>query len=318
MAATTQTKFLLTLTGLLTIVGYYQLNQYNALASQLETMPQQCEARASDLLKNRAAPAIPQTISLHSKAQPKAIQKPAKISSKHSAQSSTDQISKEQPKLQRFDESLEDIALRKYRFLLAKLDLSPAEKEHLLQLLIQREGVALALRDAELFSDELNLDPNKVTDLQWELNILDEKIADILDDGDNGERYALLKDSEHEQEEFNQYTLGVSGLFPLEQPQQETVLMSRLKHKQTFETALTEAGFNLEYPLSKAQQQSLLENLEQAAYRYKESFLDDVRPHLDHSNFPMDQYTMLENYTKTEFNQLVNTLREKVESRGVY
>jgi len=310
MAAITQTKFLLTLTGLLTIVGYYQLNQYNALASQLETMPQQCEARASDLLKNRAAPATPQTISLHSKAQPKPIKKPAKISSKHSAQSSTDQISKEQPKLQRFDESLEDIARRKYRFLLAKLDLSPAEKEHLLQLLIQREGVSLALRDAELFSDELNLDPNKVTDLQWELNILDEQIADILDDSDNGERYALLKDSEHEQEEFNQYTLGVSGLFPLEQPQQETVLMSRLKHKQTFETAF--------FFLSKAQQQSLLENLEQAAYRYKESFLDDVRPHLDHSNFPMDQYTMLENYTKTEFNQLVNNLREKVESRGVY
>ena len=318
MAAITQTKFLLTLTGLLTIVGYYQLNQYNALASQLETMPQQCEARATELLNNRATPAAAQTITLHSPAKSVPTQKNAPKTSSNTVKSTAEKTSREQPKLQRFDESLEEIARRKYRFLLAKLELSPAEKQHLLQLLIQREGVALALRDAELFADELNLDPNKVSDLKWELNILDEQIADILDDSDNGERYALLKDSENEQQEFNQYTLGVTGLFPLEQPQQEAVLMSKLKHKQTFETALTEAGFNLEYPLSEAQQQSLLENLEQAAYRYKESFLDDVRPHLDHSNFPMDQYTMLENYTKTEFSQLVNNLREKVESRGVY
>lgn len=222
----------------------------------------------------------------------------------------------EKPVLERFDESLEDIVARKYRFLFSYMNLNESDRETLRQLLMERESVALKLSDARRYGDESGVSSMDIWDLEYALAELDEGIEEFLK-GEHAERFALLKNSEEEQEQFNQYTLGVNGLFPLNSDQQEVVLFSRLRHKQNFEQSLEASGLDQDFPLNKAQQDALLAKVEMAAQRYKHSFLQEVRDDLDHDNFPMDQYTMLENYTNTEFQKLMDTLRTKIEERGV-
>lgn len=220
------------------------------------------------------------------------------------------------PQLERYDESLEDIVRRKYRFLFARLDLSPAEMEELRLLLLEREQLALKIQDAKEFGDESGISKDDLWDLEYQLEDVDLRIEELLS-GENLQRYAMLKDSDEEQKHFNQYTLGVNGLFPLNNKQQEAVLFTRLKHKQRFEESIKNSGINENFPLTKEQSEALLKDLEMAAMRYKHSFLQEIRGELDHDNFPMDQYTMLENYTNTEFQQLIDSLRAKVEDRGI-
>jgi len=74
----------------------------------------------------------------------------------------------------------------------------------------------------------------------------------------------------------------------------------------------------MDYPLNQDQREQMLNKIDQHADLYMEEFLKAVKPHVDHSNFPMDQYTLLENYTKTEFQQLKEQLKEQVNERGSY
>lgn len=215
------------------------------------------------------------------------------------------------PALERYDETLEELVARKYRFLF--IHLSEADKEKLRQLLLERERVALQIQDAREYEEI-----GKVTNvelLELQLADIDARIEELLD-SENRERYGLLKDSDNEQHEFTQYTLGINSLFPLNADQQETVLFARLRHKEVYEAALRNLGLNADYPLTNEQRDELSLAVENAVQRYKEDFLQEVRPHLDNSNFPLDQYTLLENYTNTEFQEMLDKLREKINRRG--
>lgn len=222
----------------------------------------------------------------------------------------------ELPTPERFNETLDDIVNRKYRFLLANLALDAATREVLYQLMLEREQVALKIRDARDYGDEIGMDTGDISQLEYELEQIDGRIQDLLDQ-DNSQRYALLKDSDNEQEHFNQYTRGVNGLFPLDREQQESLLFSKLRHKQAFEQTVASSGLDHDYPLTEAQRSELLSKVEMAAQRYKHSFLQEIRMDLDHDNYPMDQYTLLENYTNTEFQELIAELRDKIDERGV-
>jgi hypothetical protein len=125
-----------------------------------------------------------------------------------------------------------------------------------------------------------------------------------------------LRNSDDEQKQFNQYTLGLNGLFPLDDEQQESVLFARLKHKEIFEKTLESSGVNMDYPLTKEQRDALIKDVEMAAMRYKHGFLMEARNMLDHDNYPMDQYSLLENYTNTEFNYIIKELQAKIDKRG--
>lgn len=310
-------KILYALVGLLTLTTAALFWQHRALSGEFAANRQLCEQRVAEMFANfEAGDANNKSVSAATVAYTPATTpvqtKPAKVQETAATQND------DKPKLQRFDESLEEIVKRKYRFLLARLNLSAAEMDELIQLLIEREHIALQIRDAERYGDEVGLDQTDIADLKYELEDIDERIQLILANSEeNSERYALLKDSDSEQHEFSQYTLGITGLFPLSGNQQETVLLARLKHKQKFESEIAATGYNMDYPLTPTQQGEIIAKLEKAAYRYKEAYLRDVRPHLEHENFPMDQYTLLENYTKTEFETLVASLREQVENRGL-
>ncbi|WP_185235375.1 hypothetical protein [Teredinibacter franksiae] len=218
---------------------------------------------------------------------------------------------------QQFSETLDNIVKRKYRFLLARLQLSDHELTLLIELLEKRENIHLQIGDAEMYPDELDYSSSDIADLRYDLEQTDEKIEQLIGDSETENKYTLLKNSDKEQDEFNQYALGLSGLFPLDKEQQETVLFSRLRHKKKFEEAITKTGFHMDYPLTYAQQQEIIAKVNFAAFKYKESYLNEVKPNLEFDDTPMSQFTLLENYTNTEFEQLQESLRKTIEKRGV-
>jgi hypothetical protein len=217
------------------------------------------------------------------------------------------------PTLEDFGESVEDIVNRKYRFLFTNLNLNAADQETLRQLLIERERVALLLKDAEEYDDvAIQTD---IPELKLQLADLDRQIQELLSP-DNYERYEMLSDSDNEQHHFTQFTLGINGVFPLNNQQQEAALFARLRHKETYENALTDSGFYADYPLTEQQRDQLHAVVENALQQYKQGFLQEIKQHLDHSSFPFDQYTLVENYTNTEFQEAMQQLKEKIDARS--
>lgn len=215
------------------------------------------------------------------------------------------------PLLERYDETLEEIVARKYRFLFMYLD--EAVKQELRQLLLERERIAIQIRDAREY-EEIGRVTN-IEMLELELAEIDARIEELLGQ-ENRKRYVLLKDSDNEQHHFTQFTLGINSLFPLTNDQQEVVLFSRLRHKEVYEATLRNSGINADYPLTEEQSEQLYSAVEMALQQYKHGFLQEIRQHLDTGNFPFDQYTLVENYTNTEFQEMLDKLREKINQRS--
>jgi hypothetical protein len=214
------------------------------------------------------------------------------------------------PEMKRYNESLKELVARKYRFLLAQLN--EADKESLQQLLVEREGIALRLHDFREYGEAAGgINPEE---LETQLAEIDSKIQELLSTQDY-QRYDLLRDSDNEQEHFTQFTLGISGLFPMNNGQQESVLLAKARHERAFETQLKDLGLYADSPLTRQQKDQLFTSVQSAAAEYKRSFLQEIRQYLDTSNFPFDQYTLVENYTNTEFQEMVAAMQKKIEAR---
>ena len=297
-----------------TVTGSLYLQQ-TWLKKQLVHAGQQCADRTAHLVEHYEAQLDKIQFSIVRFQKTDAVASPVPVAEAE-IQEDQNTARAELPTPERFDETLEDIVNRKYRFLFANLSLDAATHEALYQLMLEREQVALKIRDARDYGDELDIATSDISQLAYELEQIDGRIQELLDQ-DNSQRYALLKDSDNEQEHFNQYTLGVNGLFPLDREQQESLLFSKLRHKQAFEETIAASGLDQDYPLTEAQRSELLTKVEMAAQRYKHAFLQEIRMDLDHDSYPMDQYTLLENYTNTEFQELIAALRNKIDERGV-
>jgi hypothetical protein len=214
------------------------------------------------------------------------------------------------PALERYNESLEELVARKYRFLLANL--SEADRQALILLLVERERVALLLRDIREY-EETPGDAG-TEELESRLAEIDQRIQDLLGEHDY-QRYDLLKDSDNEQHHFTQFTLGINGVFPLNNGQQEAVLFAKIRHQKTFEASLRDSGLYADYPLTPRQRESLYARVQQAVEAYQRGFLQEIKQYLDASSFPFDQYTLVENYTNTEFQQMLDEMRKKIDAR---
>lgn len=229
-------------------------------------------------------------------------------------ESDTNHISKET--LGEYSESIEEIVTKKYHFLLKYLTLDSEYLQQLRMLLERREKLALKIKDGKEFFPESGVTQEDIWEMEKQLADIDIQIEHLLD-SKNLDRYVLLKNSDTEQKQLNQYTLGVSGLFPLNDEQQESVLFVRLRHKTIFDEMMDTLDIETDHPLTKEQRDSLIQKVEMAAMRYKHGFLMEAHTLLDNDSFPMDQYTLLENYTNTEFEEMINDLRAKIKKRGV-
>jgi len=142
MNNSTQIKFLIGVGGILLASTAYALVKSQSLKKELSTTTQQCDIKASALL-NQEYPSNTRlrVTTTHIKTQ---ADQDTKLQTTQKPQVSVKQEKpnlKDQPKLQRFSESLEDIIKRKYRFLFSKLELSPEQQQELMHLLTEREQV---------------------------------------------------------------------------------------------------------------------------------------------------------------------------------
>jgi hypothetical protein len=214
------------------------------------------------------------------------------------------------PALERYNESMEELVARKYRFLLANL--SEADRQALLLLLVERERIALLLRDIREYGETPG--DADTEELESRLAEIDQRIQDLLGAHDY-QRYDLLKDSDNEQHHFTQFTLGINGVFPLNNGQQEAVLFAKIRYQKAFEASLRDSGLYADYPLTPRQRESLHARVQQAVETYQRGFLQEIKQYLDASSFPFDQYTLVENYTNTEFQQMLDEMRKKIDTR---
>jgi hypothetical protein len=215
------------------------------------------------------------------------------------------------PLPERYDESLEELVARKYRFLLTHLN--EADLQAVLQLLMERERLALLLSDIRQYGKKAaGAEPEE---LDSQLTQIDEQIQDLLDSVAY-QKYELLKDSDNEQHHFTQFTLGIDSLFPLNNGQQEGVLFAKIRHEKTFGTSLKDLGLYADQPLTQQQRDNLYAAVQNAAEQYKRDFLQEIRQYLDTSSFPFDQYTLVENYTNTEFQQTLDEIKKKIDARA--
>jgi class 3 adenylate cyclase len=215
------------------------------------------------------------------------------------------------PALKRYSESMEELVARKYRFLLK--DLGGTERQALMQLLVERERLALLLSDIREYSEaRTDAAPEE---LELQLAEIDEQIQALLD-SHAYQKYELLKDSDNEQHHFTQFTLGINGIFPLNNGQQEAVLFAKMRYEKAFEARLKDSGLHAGDPLTQLQRDNLHAVAQNAVEQYKRDFLQEIKQYLDAGSFPFDQYTLVENYTNTEFQQMLDEIRKKIDSRA--
>jgi hypothetical protein len=182
----------------------------------------------------------------------------------------------------------------KYRYIYGNLE-DPREpvKEMLRQLLEEWEQLAaIEPRNAE------------------QLAGIEAQIGELLG-ADGFQKFQVLKDSDAEQHHLSEYARSVEEYAPLTPQQDEAILLTKLRHKHTYQLALVEAGFY--QTVWTAEERARAETLSrQALDRYRNSYLSDVRQFLN-----TRQFTLLSSYETTEFNWELQRLQRQMDAKMI-
>jgi hypothetical protein len=181
----------------------------------------------------------------------------------------------------------------KYRFL------EPSEK--LRAALLAREKVAVAINTAKQSNDAAMKEgiPNQVA----ELAALDQKIGTLLRPGDLA-AYEVLKDSDAEQFQLEDYAGGVNAVAPLSDADRKAVLLTKLVHRQRFRQVLADSRL-MTGELSTTDRQYAFADASRALGESHDSFLREVRQYL----YNDEQYALLSNYENSEYAAELEKLR---------
>lgn len=189
------------------------------------------------------------------------------------------------------ESKLQDLAAHKYHLLWGDLTLSPAEREQLKKLLIDRERV-LNSATTTYFSDDLDASA-AVSTQQSLLTDIDGQIAKVLDSKEFAQ-YELFKESGFEQFQLGQLNriLGPDGA--LTEDQKRQLLLAKLRHKHHFAQWLEKQG------AADNQTQSLNDALD----AYRNGYLQDAR-----ANLSEHQFKLLNDYESLQFEQMQKSLK---------
>jgi hypothetical protein len=181
----------------------------------------------------------------------------------------------------------------KYRFLEPSEDLRAA--------LLAREKIAVAINTARQSSDasvKASL-PQQLA----ELEAMDRKVGTLLRPGDLA-TYDVLKDSDVEQWQLDDYAGGVSNVAPLSDEDRRAILYTKLTHRQRFRQVLADSGL-MGGGLNATERQYALAEVSRALGESRDSYLKEVRQYL----YNDEQFTLLSNYENTEYSDELEKLR---------
>ncbi|HEY6124766.1 MAG TPA: hypothetical protein VIV63_08950 [Steroidobacteraceae bacterium] len=189
----------------------------------------------------------------------------------------------------------------KYRFLFAESGQSPEAARKLRAALLARERIAVAINTARQSSDPAAKEAIPVQ--LAELAALDQKIGTLLRPGDLA-TFEVLKDSDIEQFQLDDYAGGVSAVAPLNDADRKAILYTKLVHRQRFRQVLAESGL-MRGDLSASERQLAFADVSRSLKASRDSYLQEVRQYL----YNDEQFTLLSNYENTEYAAELEKLR---------
>jgi len=181
----------------------------------------------------------------------------------------------------------------KYRFL------EPSEK--LRAALLARERIAVAINTARQSNDAAAKEaiPNQLA----ELAALDQKIGTLLRPGDLA-TFEVLKDSDIEQFQLDDYAGGVNTVAPLSDSDRKAILYTKLVHRQRFRQVLADSGL-MRGGLNGSERQYAFAEVSRSLSESRDSNLQEVRQYL----YNDEQFALLSNYENSEYAAELEKLR---------
>jgi hypothetical protein len=199
------------------------------------------------------------------------------------------------------DASFQDYVGGKYRFLFTESGLSKEASDRLNATLLERERIAVDINTARQSSDESAKE--SIPRLQAELEALDRKVGMLLRPGDLA-AYEVLKDSDIEQFQLDDFAGGANSVAPLSDADRKAILYTKLAYRQRFRQVLAESRF-MRDDLAAGERKQALAEVSRALEASRDSYLQEVRQYLHDE----EQFTLLRNYETTEFNGELAKLR---------
>jgi hypothetical protein len=181
----------------------------------------------------------------------------------------------------------------KYRFL------EPSEKVR--AALLAREKIAVAINTARQSSDPAAKEG--LPALLAELAAIDQKIGALLPAGDLA-GFEVLKDSDAEQFQLEDYAGGVNAVAPLSDADRKAILYTKLTHRQRLRQVLADSGLKSGNLNARERQQAFAE-VSRALMESRDNYLQEVRQYL----YNDEQFALLSNYENTEYADELEKLR---------
>jgi len=199
------------------------------------------------------------------------------------------------------DVSFRDYVAAKYRFLFKDSGLSPDAIAALTATLLERERIAVAINTARQSSDPSAREA--IPRHQAELESVDRKVGTLLRAGELA-AFEVLKDSDIEQFQLDDYAGGISQVAPVSEADKKAILYTKLNYRQRFRQVLADSRF-LRDDLDPAERRAAFAEVRRALEISRDSYLQEVRQYL----YNDEQFTLLRNYETTEFADELEKLR---------
>jgi hypothetical protein len=187
----------------------------------------------------------------------------------------------------------------KYRFLEASGKLREA--------LLGREKIAVSINTARQSHDQSAKDaiPSQLAALA----ALDQKIGTLLRPGDLA-AFDVLKDSDTEQFQLDDYAGGVDAVAPVSDIDRKAILYTKLTHRQRFRQVLADSGL-MRGGLNSTERQYAFAEVSRALEESRDHYLQEVRQYL----YNDEQFALLSNYENSEYAAELEKLRGIADGR---
>jgi hypothetical protein len=196
----------------------------------------------------------------------------------------------------------------KYRFLFDN-DLSGEAAGILRSALLDRERVAVAINTAKQGNDPAAKEA--IARHQAELATLDRKIGTLLRPADLA-AFDVLKDSDIEQFQLDDYAGGVSAVAPLSDTDKKAILYTKLAHRQRFRQVLADSGL-MSGDLGAGERRQAFADVSRALIESRDHYLQEARQYL----YDDAQFTLLSNYENSEYTAELAKLRRIASGESV-
>ena len=189
----------------------------------------------------------------------------------------------------------------KYRYLFTESGLADDAATKLRAALLARERVAVAINTAKQSSDDAA--KRAIPAQQAELHALDQKVGALLRPGDL-ETFEILKNSDVEQFQLDDYAGGINAIAPLSDADKKAILYTKLVHRQRFRQVLAESGL-MHGESSASERRYAFIEVSRALGEARDHYLQEARQYL----YNDEQFSLLRNYETSEYDAELEKLR---------